>query len=527
MRLIDYYAIIVSKSKSDDENVSDLLPEFANEARKNARVLSDEELWKSLGQKAVLALSSLYPLLCFIRQHKDENDVVYISQKVTSTNNVYPNPKAYNKWIKRLLECECIYRLGIPAIWGERAYYYFVNQDNFDRVFRWALEQHSDTKPLPTESPIIPPKKEKGSNNVILNGLLPLEKAPHFYGTITNIPSEYTEEQIMSSLHDQYTLLLPYQLLVCKLNKQIEAEEEKIKFTPKIHFSKKGKTTKISIRATSSICSYTSIEKQKGKNPNFVPKKGGKYREPYLSKRLGPNYQEFDVKASVPRVAHAMHLYFKLFEPQREGLLVDIFKVGMGDLKEDIYKVLFEQFVGDVQEYIDETVTTWEEAREFFKGLFMKLYFGGSVSQIRESLINEEQKSIEKDKEERVVSMEEERAHSKFTILHREKKVLDGLIRRWKKPVDDYCGGRTHKNTEVFFHESCIYLEVRAILASRNIDVVQVYDGFYFADEVPADMEEIVQQAFRNYLDKPNIHASYYAYLESQKRKKSPLFSTN
>ena len=53
--------------------------------------------------------------------------------------------------------------------------------------------------------------------------------------------------------------------------------------------------------------------------------------------------------------------------------------------------------------------------------------------------------------------------------------------------------------SEIFLHESCIYLDVVEVLRSRGIKVVQIYDSFYTDQEV-SDMETIVQEAASNYL---------------------------
>ena len=297
--------------------------------------------------------------------------------------------------------------------------------------------------------------------------------------------------------------------MVNDLNSKIQFSEEKIRFIPKIHRSKTKKVSKISIRTTSPICSYVSLEKQLKDNPNYIPKHRAKYRETYLSQRLGENYKEFDIKSSVPRTAHAMLLYGNKPSPS----------ANLGDLKEDIYKVLFEQFLGDFQQYFNSSVQTWEEARPFFKSIFMSLFFGGSVGMIRNSFISSEDEFIEELKKDgNILPIEEELRLRKFRHLHYTLKVLDSLIAKWKKSVDDYCGVRKIKDTEVFFQESAIYLEVRKILMDRGIDTIQVYDAFYFANELPSDIEEIFHQAFRNFLNQTNLHASYYAYVASKKQ---------
>ena len=150
----------------------------------------------------------------------------------------------------------------------------------------------------------------------------------------------------------------------------------------------------------------------------------------------------------------------------------------------------------------------------------MHLYFGSSIPKIRTSLIRSEWAKLKKKKKKGIiVTKEQEKEFLKLSCLYKDKNILEHLIEKWKKAVDDYCGVKQTKNTEVFFHESCIYLELRDILASHNIDVVQVYDGFYFRDSVPKDMEEYVHTAFRNYLYKYGVHRSYYQSLRDMTKK--------
>ena len=79
------------------------------------------------------------------------------------------------------------------------------------------------------------------------------------------------------------------------------------------------------------------------------------------------------------------------------------------------------------------------------------------------------------------------------------------LIEKWQNSVFEYCGRdkANRYDTSVFLHESCVYLEVRKILANRGIDVVQVYDGFYFKKGTcPKDMNRIIERACKTYYNK-------------------------
>jgi len=509
--IIDYYADVVAYS--EDDSFDDFIEEKVGEILPTVTILSDQSLWEALGQKATLALKSLSPLIKFILQNEDNNGVVYISQKVTETNNIFNNSKAYNKWIKRLMDCCCLYRLNIPAIWDERPYYYYINHNNLDRLWEWILQKNIFVDDVHQKNIVSVQENDTYTlQNVddtyqrsnLRFGIVPFEHAPTLNGSLPNdYGLQYTDDEIILSLYNQYPLVLYYQRLTDKLNIELP-QEEKIKFIPKVRRRKNGSVSKISLRATNTICTYTSIEKQLNEDPNYIIKRNVEYREPYLAKRFGPNYKEFDVKASVPRVARAMLLYGN--NPSA--------KANLGNLKEDIYKVIFEQFIGDIQEHFDSTVKEWSEVRKFFKGIFMHLYFGGSIPKIRTSLIRSEMAKLKKKKKKGIiVTKEQEKEFLKLSCLHKDKNILEPLIEKWKMAVDDYCGVKPTKNTEVFFHESCIYLELREILASENIEVVQVYDGFYFKDSIPNDIENYVHTAFANYLKYAQLFRGHYKVL--------------
>ena len=508
--IIDYYAEVVAYS--EDDSFDDFVEEKVVEILPSVTTLSDESLWDALGQKATLALASLSPLIKFILQNEDNNGVVYISQKVTETNHIFSNSKTYNKWIKRLMDCCCLYRLGIPAIWGERPYFYYVNHNNLDRIWEWILQRNISADGVPQKNFAFTQENNIYTSESIDTyqysnlrfGIVPLEDAPTLNGSLPrDYGIQYTDDEITLSLYNQYPLVLHYQRLTDKLNVELP-QEEKIKFIPKILRRKNGSVSRISIRATNTVCTYTSLEKQLKEDPNYKVKRNVEYREPYLAKRLGANYKEFDVKASVPRVARAMLIYGD----------APSLKANLGNLKEDIYKVIFEQFIGDIQEHFDSTVKEWSEVRKFFKGVFMHLYFGSSIPKIRVSLIRSERAKLKKKKKKGIiVTKEQEKEFLKLSFLYKDKDILDTLIEKWKKAVDDYCGVKQTKNTEVFFHESCIYLELREILASENIDVVQVYDGFYFKDSIPNDIENYVHTAFVNYLKKAQTFRGHYKVL--------------
>lgn len=485
-RILDY------EKENKFIDIIELISAKTEEIKSRVHLLSNNELYERLGNKKEDAISSLSPLVFFINKYVDSNGVIYISQKVTPTNKIYGNSKRYNKWLHRLMQMECIYRLDIPFITDERAYYYYVCKPNFDVVLQWCLSK----QPKDGISQELV-ETDKGC-------LLPIEIAPTFNASIFNIGEEYSDNDVIKSLHDNYPLLLVYQLLVNELNESIERKEEKIEFRPKVHRSQ-GRVSKISIRAYSPICNYPSFKNVLKNNPLAMPIEGVVYRESYLRERLGENYKEFDVKCSIARISHALNLWEKHTYN---------FDSPMGDLSEDVYRTIFESHLKGLEECFHLNRLKWEDIRVFFKKIFMKMFFGGSVSKIKKTLLDDEYDYFMENSElynSSNIQIEDMPFH--YANI---KKILTKLIKQWKTAVEEYCDIKDNKSTEVFFDESCVYLEVRKILHDRGIDVVQVFDGFYFSEEVPQDIEEIFHQAFFNYVTKPNIHASIYAHVRSK-----------
>ena len=61
--------------------------------------------------------------------------------------------------------------------------------------------------------------------------------------------------------------------------------------------------------------------------------------------------------------------------------------------------------------------------------------------------------------------------------------------------------GELKYDSEIFFHESCIYMDVTYDLLSKGIDVWQQYDCWYTDKEV-ANIEQIVEYYVSKYIDK-------------------------
>ena len=425
-----------------------------------------------LGRQYKSTILTLYPLLCHIKKYTN-NNVVFISQTDPKLLSFYNNNHSrifhlintnlINK-AKVLVDLNTEYRAH------SKAKYYFVCVENLNTM----LKLYHQVVSAQVE------KKAESLHEESVTKLIPLYPFGVSFDSRLQIHQDYSDSEATEALLKAHPCIPYYANLVKQLNSIIIRGEEKIRIETIPHRSPKGKITKLSIRAYSEVCSFKSIEKQKEKSKEkgieFVVDPNTTYREYYLAERFG-EWEEYDIKGSVPRVSRAKAN-----------------KGDMGDLREDIYRVIFEPFIEDYSLYIDSSVTQWcPRVRRFFKSIFMRLFFGGTPTDIQSCILAFEAKQIEKAKKR-----DESLPTPIFSNLTNSGVDLLALITKWQQKVFEICCRSQSKKTDtsVFLDESCIYLEVRKELAKRGIDVVQVFDGFFFKKgTMPSDMDAIVQES--------------------------------
>lgn len=197
--------------------------------------------------------------------------------------------------------------------------------------------------------------------------------------------------------------------------------------------------TKIGIRATSPI---VSLKEHANENDSYT----GKWRCEYLEEN-GFNVDEFDVHGSVSQVSHLLSTGQPISN------------------KIDPYKKMF----GD-----DLT----DEERSWYKAIFMKLYFDRP-----NSILNHL-----RDKVETCL-----RKYGKTGLQPIVNNLVDDVYKFTGKSLD----------SEVFLHESLIYIDLVCELLDAGYQCVQIYDGFYFNRSVPLDlMERLLEKVSLRYYDK-------------------------
>jgi hypothetical protein len=76
-------------------------------------------------------------------------------------------------------------------------------------------------------------------------------------------------------------------------------------------------------------------------------------------------------------------------------------------------------------------------------------------------------------------------------------KGLDKVLYNYKKSIEETIGELKY-DSEIFFHESCIYMRVLKALLEKGYNVLQIYDGFYI-DKECKEIEEIVKSKALEY----------------------------
>ena len=230
-----------------------------------------------------------------------------------------------------------------------------------------------------------------------------------------------TDEQIIQQLMINYPQITDYMNKADAINEEFFCNEKYklgIQFQPKVTRSKGGLITKLSIRATNGICNLKDHD-----NGNDT---GRIWRKDFLKEYFGTNdYLEFDVTSSIFRLTNFLNNNVWL------------------DNSIDLYPVMYgRQFKND-------------DERMVYKKFAMKLYFGRSAGVIRTNICNRDSDLKNNYSTEDIDN----------TIEDMQNRMLNTIGPSW--------------DSEIFLHESCIYMDLLEFLLRDGLDVVQVYDGFY------------------------------------------------
>ena len=143
----------------------------------------------------------------------------------------------------------------------------------------------------------------------------------------------------------------------------------------------------------------------------------------------------------------------------------------------DLYEIMYQKFI----KLCPSEQLEWNETtRNIFKSFHMNGYFD------TEAKLSAHLK--------RQVSMKVEKYNKK------EWADLEYVMKSYRESIIETVGELKY-DSEIFFHESCIYMDVTYDLLSKGIDVWQQYDCWYTDKEV-ANIEQIVEYYVSKYIDK-------------------------
>lgn len=260
------------------------------------------------------------------------------------------------------------------------------------------------------------------------------------------------EEYLTKCLYENYPQLQHYQELADYINETYYADDmdRQIQFKPNFTWQKGNKVVrKIGIRATNSLVSCKK-EMEDNDDENIL------YRQEVLDK-YGLSY-EFDVKSSVPRVTYLLNNGYWL------------------DNDVDLYERMFNHFIHRCP---SEAMEWNKDTREIFKKFHMRGYFD-TYSKVAAHMKLAISKKVDYDKNDW--------------------SDLDYVMKSYKEAIEETVGSLKY-DSEVFFHESCIYLNVLSNLLKNGFNVLQIYDGFY-TDKECKDIQQIVKETSEAYYNK-------------------------
>ena len=254
--------------------------------------------------------------------------------------------------------------------------------------------------------------------------------------------------KIESVLNARYPQFLEGKHIAEELNKSLPIEEQ-IKWQWNLELKlKDGKKylTKIGFRASNIICSY---KKRQNANPCYR----GKWRSEYLNSIYGPKYKNYDFNASIWRLSYNL-LHDDMLPESTDG-----YELAYGDKFEST------------------------EDREIFKKIAMRLYFGG---------INQLGVQVENKFKEIATKLGE-----KYIYDRSRAKLIQEIMSDQKLLAVEQIGGLF--DSEIFLHESCIYLNIYKDIVDSGIRCTQIYDSFYFNADVNINVNQLYMTHLSQY----------------------------
>jgi len=259
-----------------------------------------------------------------------------------------------------------------------------------------------------------------------------------------------------------------YYDLMARLNDA--AKHHEMKLVSFIYLTPKGLP---SGRPYSAFCS-TLNPKKKHRDTS------GEYRADFLSRIGLPDYHEvYDIKSEIPRVNYLFHT--GEWTDDDYDFYAGILKHADLFYKPDVWDTSVSRGGGRFDDYNDS-----------MKQLFMRIYFGkGTDLQSYNGYIQEREKRNER--HNTLYDKGELDDSDLIDIMYRNKETLDLSV--WKKICNstrEVCGKSI--GPLVFWFSFFIETEVKIELLNRGKTVYNVYDGFYFNQDISSEISDILAE---------------------------------
>ena len=284
-----------------------------------------------------------------------------------------------------------------------------------------------------------------------------------------NLSHAEFENCLSELLHQRYPDLKKYQEMADEINEKHYADYPEFKVRFELNFTwdkEKNAVQGIRLRATNSSVSASNSEEH-GENFHRLIKKE-------LLEKHGLNLSK-DVKSSVPRITLSLNQHYW----EKEST--------------DIYERIYQEYIlTEVCPTNGTIVQKFAELREAIKKLHMRGYF---------------------DTEESI------RNHTRNAMGHHaveDKDEIDAIMEAYQRAVIKAEGGKLY-GTEIFLHESCIYLDVLKELLDNGYFCWECYDAFYVRKE------GVTQEEFEKYVEalveeKANAYIKRYDEIMASQR---------
>lgn len=355
--------------------------------------------------------------------------------------------------------------IGLLADYNTMYFYHSIKRS---RTYAYSKETEDKFKEYCKENNINIYSRKRKKNHIIVKSFP--RSSVRFSSKLhlmkpDNLSVQEFEDFLSVCLCTNYPQLAHYQNIADEINNTYYKDypDLQISFRPKFTWSKGNKAVrKIGIRATNRLVSVKNEHEEN--DENWIM-----YKDEVL-KKYNLKYS-YDVPSSVPRITYLLN--------HKKWLSDEV----------DLYKVMYDLFI---QKAPEEALTWNKKNRDIFKSFHMAAYF---------------------DKASTLAGHIKRRISFKSEYKSSEWFSLDGVMTQYKKSVEQALGYKLY-DSEVFFHESCIYMDVLKTLLDKGYFIWQQYDGFY-SDKPVENIQEVITEIAEDYVKEP--HTKQIAKINNRK----------